>query len=909
MNNQISYKENPFLINIPDKDEYTFDEYINIQEQLKNKNIDSIIELLYPPKNNFYKLWDFKRRITRGINQKIIDISSNKLPTKNLYKIGDGGNGKNCIVCCTPFANLDDNTRLIASQQILKSLHHVNFNGYFYLFNGGFPNPTGTEMKYVGVPYSFKIFMMLEAYKKGFDKVIWLDSSCCAINNLQPLFDILYTHDTVLKLVNSSNYDAMLFHQTTDLLNQFTNTDIHNASYIMTIVFGLNLASENIRKLINDYYEMVKIGWSFFSIFPEEIVLSSLFNKPEYKSMLNHNNSLFINERELSEEHAITNKYYFHHKDYSKYEKKYYITFDDTGGRFANQLYRYVICKLFTIKFGHTYISRNEITDNNYIIIGEDNINEILNSNPSNNILLRGYFQKSDLFIKYRQELMSLIYNNNNNDYWQVNNQNFYIKDYLINSKHQVNLKSNDIVISVRLDDFIQYPCKTSDIIPPEYYLEILQKLNVKDQQIYIVCDKIKYDWEFKYIEFFNKWNPIIIQASLIHDIALIRDCNIYIHSNSSLSWIISFLSNKSLRIIPRTPINPNQILNTIGEKDILYKVTPLDHDEVHNLDVNKNSIYPLSFCIPDECIVDKIPEKSWLLAPLIPGVLSTYIYKDKETEYNKMYRQSRFALTKMKGGWDCLRHYEILMNGCIPLFENLNDCPKYTLTTYPKELNDEAYDLYHKWCENDEFIEKYNILCNKYLEHTRNHCTTSATTKYFLSKIKDGNKVKNILLLTCHEGVNYNRESLWIGLKRYLKSIGGTAVEYPKIPFLYNDYDKSSSFFTYPNRLDKDDNYNMPENEIIDKINSNFWDLIIYGKVGPDEYCTFPYYNMVKSKYNKNKIVFLYGGDEIFNMKITDSNTYHINMFNCPIYYKPYVDYLNYYKQYGICFVRELEQ
>jgi hypothetical protein len=96
---------------------------------------------------------------------------------------------------------------------------------------------------------------------------------------------------------------------------------------------------------------------------------------------------------------------------------------------------------------------------------------------------------------------------------------------------------------------------------------------------------------------------------------------------------------------------------------------------------------------------------------------------------------------------------------------------------------------------------------------------------------------------------------------------------------------------------------------DIIEKINNNFWDLIIYGKVGPDEFCTFPFYDIVKTKYNKNKIAFIYGGDEIFNLKITDCHSYHINMFNRYIYYKPYSDYLNYYKQFGYCFVRVLER
>ena len=199
-----------------------------------------------------------------------------------------------------------------------------------------------------------------------------------------------------------------------------------------------------------------------------------------------------------------------------------------------------------------------------------------------------------------------------------------------------------------------------------------------------------------------------------------------------------------------------------------------------------------------------------------------------------------------------------------------------------------------------------------KYLEHTRNFCSTSSTTKYFLSNIKKSENIKNILLITCHPHINYSRESLWIGLKRYIKSINGVAVEYEKIPFLYNDFDFVSNnnyknTFTLHNKLEKD--YDMSREEIIDKINNNFWDLIIYGKVGPDESCTFPLYDIVKTKYNKNKIVFIFGGDEVYNLKITNKKSYHINRSNKYIYYHKYYDYLNYYKQFGVCFVRELDK
>ena len=324
---------NPFLIDIPDKDEYTIEEYENIQKQLHSKKIDLITESLYSSKNRFIDLSEFKRRISRGLKQQIIDVPNNLLPTKTLYKIGDGGNGRNCLVTCTSFTqnqreNDLDNTRYTASQKIVKSLEETGFNGYFYLITGGYPNPTGTEMKYAGVPYSFKIFTMLEAEKKGFDKVIWVDAVCVAINNPQPLFDILYEQDTIIRSINEdNNFEVMALDRTVQLLQEITREDINfDTYYVLSTVFGLNLSSNIIKKFIQEYYEMVKLGWPFFSVFPEEIVFSALFNKPEYKFLLVCNNDKYIdvkNKLKVSEQTLNVNDakncgYYFYQIDYSK---------------------------------------------------------------------------------------------------------------------------------------------------------------------------------------------------------------------------------------------------------------------------------------------------------------------------------------------------------------------------------------------------------------------------------------------------------------------------------------------------------------------------------------------------------------------------------------------------------------
>ena len=69
---------------------------------------------------------------------------------------------------------------------------------------------------------------------------------------------------------------------------------------------------------------------------------------------------------------------------------------------------------------------------------------------------------------------------------------------------------------------------------------------------------------------------------------------------------------------------------------------------------------------------------------------MSTYIY-DNEEDYYAMYQNSKFALTSKKGGWDTLRHYEIMANGTIPIFVDIENCPKHTLWNFPKDLCKEA--------------------------------------------------------------------------------------------------------------------------------------------------------------------------------------------------------------------------
>lgn len=135
----------------------------------------------------------------------------------------------------------------------------------------------------------------------------------------------------------------------------------------------------------------------------------------------------------------------------------------------------------------------------------------------------------------------------------------------------------------------------------------------------------------------------------------------------------------------------------------------------------------PISFAIPKDLIIDKPTVKKRFRAHIIPGSLETYIY-DNEFDYYEGYRESYFGLTFRKGGWDCLRHYEILMNGCIPEFLNLEKCPPHTMTTFPKDIIIEVNKDHAR-----QSFSQLNDLTAELIDYTRKNLTTETLFRYII--------------------------------------------------------------------------------------------------------------------------------------------------------------------------------
>ena len=272
----------------------------------------------------------------------------------------------------------------------------------------------------------------------------------------------------------------------------------------------------------------------------------------------------------------------------------------------------------------------------------------------------------------------------------------------------------------------------------------------------------------------------------------------------------------------------------------------------------------PITFSISFDKIVKNIPYKIKLLSNLIPGKLDTYIYNN-ETDYYEEYRKSYFATTTKKGGWDCMRHYEILANGCIPYFPNIENCPVNTMALLPKKLILEGNNLYnsvkHKNISEltEKEINECNILIAKLLDFTRCNLTTNTLATYILEKT-NYSSVSKILYLSGNTDPDYLR---CVTLQGFKELYGSNCHDYPKICHVYksNNIDYNALYgkgITYTNILDQSLHDNNLDNNIINDIKNKYYDIVIYGSY----HRGMPYYDLVSRIYKPNQIILLCGED-----------------------------------------------
>lgn len=289
--------------------------------------------------------------------------------------------------------------------------------------------------------------------------------------------------------------------------------------------------------------------------------------------------------------------------------------------------------------------------------------------------------------------------------------------------------------------------------------------------------------------------------------------------------------------------------------------------------------MYPITFSIPEHKIIKHIPEKKKCLATVIPGVLSTYIFTN-EQDYYQDYQDSLFAVTTQKGGWDCLRHYEILANGCIPYFPDIENCPPDTMALLPKDLIQEGNLLFLELCRinnattydeaknitniSSPLLEQILSLLTKLLDYTRLHLTTTAMANYVLKKTNI--QVTNMLYLSGNHMPDYLR---CLTLQGFKTIFGKQCHDYPEISHIYQDVNVTEfrnrikngygMGFTYSGNVNpslKCDT--LDDKQIINNIQNRVYDIIVYGSC----HRGLPFYEEIMKYYTTKEVVLMCGED-----------------------------------------------
>jgi hypothetical protein len=191
--------------------------------------------------------------------------------------------------------------------------------------------------------------------------------------------------------------------------------------------------------------------------------------------------------------------------------------------------------------------------------------------------------------------------------------------------------------------------------------------------------------------------------------------------------WRCNDHINEILKYYP-----PNKIIVIDGEDET-------NIHNVFNLGVNyfkRELIYthekllPISFAIPTSKVnfnKNKIKDFSYIT----PRDTKTYIYNNEKDYYND-YNEARFGVTIKKAGWDCMRHYEILANGCIPHFLDISKCPDSIMVNFPKKLCLEVNNL----LQTNAAADVYNDYKEKFEQHVLDNNTTKQLANYIINQV-----------------------------------------------------------------------------------------------------------------------------------------------------------------------------
>ena len=146
---------------------------------------------------------------------------------------------------------------------------------------------------------------------------------------------------------------------------------------------------------------------------------------------------------------------------------------------------------------------------------------------------------------------------------------------------------------------------------------------------------------------------------------------------------------------------------------------------------VPEDVIKPLNFDKKNKMIQNSYPKYAYFENPSdLGGTKDHYLFHNEE-DYYKDLAESWFGITCKKGGWDALRHYEIIAAGTLLLFRDYNlkprSCSPQNLPCISYSSKKELKDIFKKLVTGNKPTDEYIRILHAQREWLYRFVTTSA--------------------------------------------------------------------------------------------------------------------------------------------------------------------------------------
>jgi hypothetical protein len=220
-------------------------------------------------------------------------------------------------------------------------------------------------------------------------------------------------------------------------------------------------------------------------------------------------------------------------------------------GPFSNNLFQYFASEIVKKIYNYDEVKPTFTINLEFNTVIEDNtfkqiINEDIKGSKyeidtSKDILMWGYFQRSEIFKQYNDYVKSLFNENNTNN---ISNRIKICNIYKYISKQTEQPGSNDLTVHLSLDSLYDKDNNKSQIFVPDEVKKIIKQ--IPHEKLFIVTDKPENKWSQEYLDQFNELNPkpTFIHGNLGDNFDFILKSSKLVTSADPLSWIGALLSN-----------------------------------------------------------------------------------------------------------------------------------------------------------------------------------------------------------------------------------------------------------------------------------------------------------------------------------------------------------------------------